>query len=48
MLYIVFFGSIFYQHNVVGGVVSDKNVITGGRIRRTVPLLLRIPVYAVV
>ena len=39
---------IFHKHKVVGEVVSDKNVITGGRIRRTVPLLLRILVYAVV
>ena len=39
---------IFHKHNFVGGVVSDKNVKTDGAIRRTVPLLLRIPVYAVV
>ena len=30
MLHIVFFGSIFYQHNVVGGVVNCKGVIYGG------------------
>ena len=30
MLHIAFFGSIFYQHNVVGGVVNCKGVIYGG------------------
>ena len=40
-----FLVSIFYTHNVVGGVVNHTGVIYGARIHRTVALRRRIMAY---